>query len=77
MNKLVKIIQKYTALPTEVITDEADLEQDLGIDSVTYYEIVSALEVEYEIEEIPEDEILSVKTVKDVKDLIQKYALSI
>ena len=77
MNKLVKIIQKYTALPTEVITDEADLEQDLGIDSVTYYEIVSALEVEYEIEEIPDDELLSVKTVKDVKDLIQKYALSI
>ena len=77
MNKLVKIIQKYTALPTEAITDESDLEHDLGLDSVTYYEIVSALEVEYEIEEIPEDEILGVKTVKDVKDLIQKYALSI
>jgi acyl carrier protein len=76
MNQVVKIIQRYTALPTEAITDESDLNKDLGIDSVTYYEIVSALESEYNIEEIPEDEILGVRTVKDVKDVIQKYFVS-
>jgi acyl carrier protein len=77
MNQVVKIIQRYTALPNEAITDDAILKDDLGVDSVTYYEIMSALETEYEIEEIPDDELLSVKTVKDIKELVQKYALSI
>jgi len=76
MDLAVKVIQRFTGLPEEAITDKSDLKEDLMMDSVTLYEIVSTLESEYGVEEdIPFGELEKVKTVKDLKEAIQKYVI--
>ena len=77
MDVVVKTIQKYMGLPESVMTDDADLYLDLGADSLTLNEIVSAIEAEYEIEEVPLEEMKQVKTIGDMKAIVKKYTLSI
>ena len=77
MDIVMKTIQKYTGLPELVLTDDADLVKDLGTDSLTLNEIVSSIEAEYDIEEVPLEEMAAVKTIKDMRELVQKYTLSI
>lgn len=77
MDIVMKTIQRYTGLPELVLTDDADLVKDLGTDSLTLNEIISSIEAEYDIEEVPIGEMLAVKTIKDIRDLVQKYTLSI
>jgi len=74
MDVVVKTIQKYMGLPESVMTDDADLYLDLGADSLTLNEIVSAIEAEYEIEEVPLEEMKQVKTIGDMKALVKKLA---
>lgn len=77
MDEVVKIIQTYTALPEDVIKDESRLVEDLGADSLTLTEIFTTIESKYEIEEVPLTDLVEVKTVKDVRDMINKYTLAI
>ena len=77
MDIVMKTIQKYTGLPELVLTDDADLVHDLGVDSLTSNEIVCAIEAEYDIEEVPLEEMAAVKTIRDMRELVQKYTLSI
>lgn len=74
MSKLsvVEIIQRYTALPFEVITDEADLREDLGADSLTLVEIMTTIESIYGVEKLGTDEMAEIKTVGDVKIVVDK-----
>jgi acyl carrier protein len=69
---VVEIIQRYTALPLEVITDDAELVKDLGADSITLMEIVSTIESQYGVDEPSTDELAEIKTVGDAKDMVRK-----
>lgn len=75
MHIVVKTIQRFMGLPESVITDEAHLVDDLGADSITLHEIMSALEAHYN-KEIEYAELGDIKTVRDIKDLVDKYELS-
>lgn len=77
MKRLLGIVSEYTAVEPEEINDSSDLKNDLGADSVTLMEIFGAIEIAYEIEEIPENELNEVKTFGDIRKLIRKYTLSI
>lgn len=77
MKRLLGIVSDFTAVEPEEINDSSDLKNDLGADSVTLMEIFGAIEIAYEIEEIPENELNEVKTFGDIRKLIRKYTLSI
>lgn len=61
------------ALGTEVseLTAETSFKDDLGADSLDLFELVMALEEEFEVE-IPTDDLEQIKTLGDVEAYIQK-----
>lgn len=67
VSNIKKIIQKETGYPIEVIEEDADLEADLGIDSVKQTEIISKVAEYYRIAEqsIQNIELGSVKSIAD------------
>lgn len=58
-------------IESDDITMEADLANDLGLDSLDTVELTLALEQHYEIE-IPDEELQDLSTVKDAVELIEK-----
>lgn len=58
-------------LDSNEITPSADLREDLGLDSIDIAELSMALEDEFGIPEISEDEFERVKTVGDMVKLVE------
>lgn len=69
--KIRDMLAKQLNLPAEKITLESDVVKDLGADSLDVVELLISLEDDYGIS-IPEDDIVSVKTVKDIVDMIER-----
>ena len=69
--KVRAMLAKQLNLPAEKITLESDIIKDLGADSLDVVELLISLEDDYGIS-IPEDDIVNVKTVKDIVDMIEK-----
>ncbi len=66
------LIAEQFAIDADEVTMTSSFE-DLGADSVDLVELVMAMEEEFEIEEIPEEELLTLKTVGDcVRYLAEK-----
>jgi acyl carrier protein len=59
------IIAQRVGIPSDTLTDEFRLVEDLGADSLVEVELVMFLEQEFDIE-IPDEEFAQVKTVGDV-----------
>ena len=59
------LIVEQFALEPEDVTMDSNFEDDLGADSVDLVELVMAIEEEFEIDEIPEEELVTLKTVGD------------
>lgn len=58
------VAEQFATEPAEV-TMETSFEEDLGADSVDLVELVMAMEEEFDVGEIQEDELTSLKTVGD------------
>ena len=58
-------------LSADQIKPESDVVKDLGADSLDVVELLISLEDDYGIS-IPEDDIVNVKTVQDIVDMIEK-----
>ncbi len=69
--KVRDMLAKQLNLKPEAITWESDVVKDLGADSLDVVELLISLEDDYGIS-IPEDDIVNVKTVKDIVDMIEK-----
>ena len=63
------VAEQFAVEPTEVKMDTS-FEEDLGADSVDLVELVMAMEEEFEVGEIEEDELGSLKTVGDAVNYI-------
>lgn len=63
--KMQEMLAEQFALSVDDITMSSSFEDDLGADSVDLVELVMAMEEEFEIDEIPEEELLTLKTVGD------------
>ena len=63
-NKMQEMVMDQFALGADEVTMNTTFE-DLGADSVDLVELVMAMEEEFEIEEIEEDDLLTLKTVGD------------
>ncbi len=62
---LQSLIAEQFALNTEDITMTSSFTDDLGADSVDLVEMVMAMEEEFDLDEIQEDELSQLKTVGD------------
>lgn len=58
------IVEQFAIEPDDV-TMNSSFEDDLGADSVDLVELVLAMEEEFEVDEIPEDDLAALKTVGD------------
>lgn len=58
------IVEQFAIEPDDV-TMNSSFEDDLGADSVDLVELVMAMEEEFEVDEIPEDDLAALKTVGD------------
>ena len=60
-----KLIAEQFALVTEEITMDSSFTDDLGADSVDLVELVMAMEEEFDIGEVNEEDLTGLKTVGD------------
>nr|WP_246259044.1 phosphopantetheine-binding protein [Streptomyces typhae] len=63
------LIAEELELPTEEVTDEANLKTDLAVDSLTAMEVAVQLEKKYRIK-IDEEEIKSLTTLATIHRLV-------
>ena len=59
------LIAEQFAVNADDVTMTSSFEDDLSDDSVDLVELVMAMEEEFEIDEIPEEDLLTLKTVGD------------
>jgi acyl carrier protein len=72
LGKMKTLIAEQFALDEEEITMSTSFVDDIGADSIDLVELVMAMEEEFEMDEIEEDDLSQLKTVGDVV----KYLLS-
>ncbi len=63
--KMQEMIAEQFAVEEDEITMETSFEEDLGADSVDLVELVMAMEEEFEIGEVEEEDLSDLKTVGD------------
>ncbi|WP_455580738.1 acyl carrier protein [Dysosmobacter sp.] len=63
------VAEQFAMEPDEVVMGTS-FEEDLGADSVDLVELVMAMEEEFEVGEIQEDELAALKTVGDAVNYI-------
>ena len=69
--KVKEIICEQLNLDAAEVTEEASFKDDLGVDSLDLYELVMALEEEFNLE-IPSEELENITTVGDVIAYLKK-----
>lgn len=67
--KILEIISEYLDIPIEQITDDLELKDRLGLDSLDIIELVIEFEKEFSCN-IPDDDYMYVKTVRDVVKVV-------
>ena len=69
--KLSELISEQFGVEPDTITMETTFEDDLGADSLDIVELSMALEEEFGVSEMGEDEIYSITTVGDLVHYLQ------
>jgi len=70
--KLITLIAEELSVPEEQVTLEADLQDDLGADSLDAIQLIMSIENEFDIT-IPEAEIDNLKKVSDLLKYIEDH----
>ncbi|MCD7866725.1 MAG: acyl carrier protein [Clostridiales bacterium] len=70
LEKMKTMIAEQLSCDEDSVTAEASFKDDLGADSLDLFELVMALEDEYNIE-IPAEELADLATVGDVMDYLK------
>lgn len=74
--KIKEIIAEQLSCNVDEISMSTNFKDDLGADSLDLFELVMALEEEYEIE-IPSDELAEMNTVEDVVNYLKEKGVEI
>ena len=69
--KIKNIISEVLSINADTITEESTFVDDLGADSLDIFQIIMAIEEEFEIE-IPTEEAEKITTVGDAVEQIKK-----
>ena len=70
-DKLKTIIAEQFGVEESSITTDISFEDDLGADSVAIVELSMALEEEFEVDEMSEEDVSSIHTVGDLLKYLQ------
>ena len=65
LQKMQELVGEQFAMEPAEVTMETSFEEDLGADSVDLVELVMAMEEEFEVGEIQEEDLSGLKTVGD------------
>ena len=71
--KLKALIAEQLSVDPDDITLEATFVDDLGVDSLDLVELSMALEDEFGIEEMSEEDMANIKTVGDLVEYLAKH----
>lgn len=69
--RLSSLILELCPIDPPPIDDDLLLIADLGFDSLGLLELVTAMEVEFDLSEVPEEEALEIETVGDLRRLLE------
>ena len=70
--QIKKIVAENLNVEEDAITMETSFKEDLKADSLDLFEMVMALEEEFDME-IPSEDLEQLETVKDVMDYIESH----
>lgn len=68
--KIRKIVAEELNVSEDDVTMNASFQDDLGADSLALVELIMALEEQFELDSIPDEDAEKIKTVKDAVDYI-------
>jgi len=71
MAKVKKVVAEELNVDENEVTPEASFQEDLGADSLAQVELIMAFEDKFDIENIPDDEAETIKTVRDAAEYIE------
>jgi acyl carrier protein len=69
LNGIKEIIKNHSDVDVSTIKEDSKLNEDIGLDSLDFVELIMALEEKYEIE-IPTQDAEKIDTVKGTLDII-------
>lgn len=72
LGKLKSLIADQLGVDGDSITLETNFEEDLGVDSLDIVELSMALEEEFDIGEMGEEDLAAIKTVGDLVSYLQR-----
>ena len=72
LEKLKTLISENLEINTDNVTESSSFKEDLGIDSLDLFELVMAMEEEFDME-IPSDDLENMSTVGDVIEYIESH----
>ncbi len=70
LERMAGIIAEQFSVPPDSVTEDTSFEEDLGADSVDLLELVMAMEDEFKISEVQEEELTGLTTVGDCVKLL-------
>lgn len=73
LEKLCALIAEQFGVEPSTVSADTSFEDDLGADSVDLVELSMALETEFGLEEMDEEEIASIVTVGDLYQYMQDH----
>ena len=71
LEKVKEIVAESLNVEESTLSEATSFKEDLGADSLDLFEMVMALEEAFNVE-IPSEDLEKIKTIKDVKDYIEK-----
>ena len=72
LEKLKRLIAEQLGVDEDIITMDTHFEDDLGVDSLDVVELTMAMEEEFNLEEITEEDLAKVVTVGDLVRYLQQ-----
>lgn len=70
--QMQKIIAEQFGVALDEVSENTSFEEDLGADSVDLVELVMAMEEEFQIGEVNEEELTTLSTVGDCVEFLKK-----
>lgn len=71
LEKLKVLIADQLGVESNIISMDTNFEEDLGVDSLDIVELSMALEEEFGVEEMSEEDLAGIKTVGDLVGYLQ------
>lgn len=71
IERIKKIVAEQVSINVDEIKVEANFSEELGLDSLELFEVIIALEDEFNIE-IPNEDLENIKNVKELSVYIEK-----